>query len=69
MRQIQLICLFIRNNKQFIIYKTINISFVDKNKYQIKQIYKEKYYVNKNNFDKSIVIYQKIIRNRKKKLF
>nr|YP_010511869.1 hypothetical protein Ycf1 [Trischidium molle]UXL83193.1 hypothetical protein Ycf1 [Trischidium molle] len=43
-----------KNDEQFIMYQTIGLSLIHKNKYQINQRYQEKSHVDKKNFDKSI---------------
>nr|YP_010962777.1 hypothetical protein RF1 [Senna marilandica]WNI02317.1 hypothetical protein RF1 [Senna marilandica] len=43
-----------KNHEQFIMYQTIGLSLIHKRKHQINQRYREKSYVDKKNFDKSI---------------
>nr|ADD30919.1 putative RF1 protein [Liquidambar styraciflua] len=52
--------LFIKNDGQFIMYQTISISLVHKSKHQTNQRCREKGYVDKNHFDKSIARHQRI---------
>nr|YP_009699698.1 Ycf1 [Grubbia tomentosa]QEJ87551.1 Ycf1 [Grubbia tomentosa]QEJ87721.1 Ycf1 [Grubbia tomentosa] len=58
--------LSVKNNGQFIMYQTVGISLVHKNKHQTNQRYQEKRYLDKKNFDKSIPKHQKIAGNRNK---
>nr|YP_010928423.1 Ycf1 protein [Lafoensia glyptocarpa]WKK47386.1 Ycf1 protein [Lafoensia glyptocarpa] len=58
--------LSIKNDGQFLIYQTINISLVHKSKPPINQRYREKSYIDKKNFDKSIARHQRMIENRDK---
>nr|YP_010398166.1 hypothetical chloroplast RF1 [Perrottetia racemosa]UQK92976.1 hypothetical chloroplast RF1 [Perrottetia racemosa] len=58
--------LSVKNDGQFIIYQTIGISLVHKNKHKINQKYQEKSYVDKNHFDESIARHQKMTENRDK---
>nr|YP_009670048.1 Ycf1 protein [Terminalia guyanensis]QCW95367.1 Ycf1 protein [Terminalia guyanensis] len=58
--------LSIKNDGQFIMYQTINISLVHKNKSLINQRYRERKYVDKNPFEKSIPRHQRMIENRNK---
>nr|YP_009460130.1 hypothetical chloroplast RF1 [Tapiscia sinensis]AUT81269.1 hypothetical chloroplast RF1 [Tapiscia sinensis] len=58
--------LSVKNDGQFIIYQTIGISLVHKNKHQINQKYQEKSYVDKKNFDESIARHQRMNENRDK---
>nr|YP_010743109.1 hypothetical chloroplast RF19 [Crateva religiosa]WES81969.1 hypothetical chloroplast RF19 [Crateva religiosa] len=51
--------LSVKNDGQLIIYRTIAISLVHKNKHQISQRYKKKNYIDKKSFDKSITKYKK----------
>nr|YP_011009775.1 hypothetical chloroplast RF19 [Sieruela rutidosperma]WPW43035.1 hypothetical chloroplast RF19 [Sieruela rutidosperma] len=51
--------LSVKHDGQLIIYRTIGISLVHKNKYQISQRYKKKSYIDKKNLDKSITKYNK----------
>nr|YP_010615431.1 Ycf1 protein [Moringa peregrina]QCW94828.1 Ycf1 protein [Moringa oleifera]QWL14912.1 hypothetical chloroplast RF19 [Moringa oleifera]WAS38187.1 Ycf1 protein [Moringa oleifera]WAS38271.1 Ycf1 protein [Moringa peregrina] len=57
--------LSVKNDGQFIIYQTIGISLIHKNKHQIqiKQRYQEKGYVDKKNFDESIARHQRMPEN------
>nr|YP_009769977.1 Ycf1 [Erythrophleum suaveolens]QIT00679.1 Ycf1 [Erythrophleum suaveolens] len=43
-----------KNHEQFSMYQTISVSLIHKRKHQINQRYREKRYVDKKNFDKSI---------------
>nr|YP_010514197.1 hypothetical protein Ycf1 [Strongylodon macrobotrys]UXL85850.1 hypothetical protein Ycf1 [Strongylodon macrobotrys] len=43
-----------KNNKQFLMYQTMGLSLIHKNKSKIYKKYPEKIHVNKKNFDKSI---------------
>nr|AEX58511.1 hypothetical chloroplast RF19 [Theobroma grandiflorum] len=58
--------LSVKNDGQFILYQTISISLVHKNKHQINQRYQEKNYIDKNNFDESITRHQKMTENKDK---
>nr|DBA44673.1 TPA_asm: hypothetical protein RF1 [Batis maritima] len=58
--------LSVKNDGYSIIYRTIGISLVHKNKYKINQRYKEKSYIFKKNFDESMQRYQKLTKNRDK---
>ena len=58
--------LSVKNDGQFILYQTISISLVHKNKYQINQRYQEKNYIDKKNFDESIARHQKMTENKDK---
>jgi hypothetical protein len=58
--------LSIKNDGKFIMYQTINISLVHKNKSLINQRYRERKYVDKNPFEKSIPRHQRMIENRNK---
>lgn len=55
--------LSIKNDGQFLIYQTINISLVHKSKSPINQGYREKGYINKQNLDKSIARHQRMPEN------
>nr|WBU15029.1 hypothetical protein RF1 [Pterolobium punctatum] len=57
-----------KNHEQFIMYQTISLSLIHKRKHQIHQRYREKSYVDKKNFDKSIprTTDQKLTENKKK---
>nr|YP_010928843.1 Ycf1 protein [Tetrataxis salicifolia]WKK47806.1 Ycf1 protein [Tetrataxis salicifolia] len=58
--------LSIKNDGQFLIYQTINISLVLKSKPSINQRYREKSYSDKKNFDKFIGRHQIMPENREK---
>nr|UDF86746.1 hypothetical chloroplast RF1 [Lophomyrtus obcordata] len=58
--------LSIKNDGQFIIYQSLNISLVHKSKPQINQRYRKKSYVAKINLDKSIARHQRMAENRYK---
>nr|WKK48650.1 Ycf1 protein [Rotala rotundifolia] len=58
--------LSIKNDGQFIIYQTINLSLVHKSKSQINHRYREKSYIDKNHFEKSVVRHQGMSENREK---
>nr|WRK68093.1 hypothetical chloroplast RF1 [Microcos paniculata] len=58
--------LSVKNDGQFILYQTISISLVHKNKHQINQRYQEKNYIDKKNFDESIARHQKLTENKDK---
>nr|YP_010180423.1 Ycf1 [Cadaba farinosa]QVD39842.1 Ycf1 [Cadaba farinosa] len=51
--------LSVKNDGQLILYRTVGISLVHKNKHQISQRYKKKSYIDKKSFDKSITKYKK----------
>nr|YP_009127251.1 hypothetical chloroplast RF19 [Libidibia coriaria]AHY32866.1 hypothetical chloroplast RF19 [Libidibia coriaria] len=57
-----------KNHEQFIMYQTISLSLIHKRKHQINQRYREKSYVDKKNFDKSITrtTDQKLTENKEK---
>nr|UPX88227.1 hypothetical chloroplast RF1 [Excentrodendron hsienmu] len=59
--------LSVKNDGQFILYQTISISLVHKNKHQINQRYQEQNYIDKNNFDESVARHQKMTENKDKK--
>nr|YP_010628905.1 Ycf1 [Begonia fissistyla]WBN95788.1 Ycf1 [Begonia fissistyla] len=61
---IQPVRLSVKNDEQFIMYQTIGISLVHKNKFQRNQ---EKSYGDKNSFDEPIAIHQKRTENGYKK--
>nr|YP_008578231.1 hypothetical chloroplast RF1 [Stockwellia quadrifida]AGC59640.1 hypothetical chloroplast RF1 [Stockwellia quadrifida] len=63
---IEPIPLSIKNDEQFFMYQSINISLFHKSKPQINQIYREKSYVAKINLDKSIARHQIMAENRYK---
>nr|YP_009767626.1 component of inner membrane protein importcomplex [Duparquetia orchidacea]QIS98244.1 component of inner membrane protein importcomplex [Duparquetia orchidacea] len=58
--------LSIKNDEQFIMYQTINLSLIHKNKHpiQINQTYREKSHVDKKNFYESITRHQKMTENK-----
>nr|WRW11285.1 Ycf1 protein [Kostermansia malayana] len=56
----------LKNDGQVILYQTISISLVHKNKHQINQRYQEKNYIDKKNFDESIARHQKMTENKDK---
>nr|YP_009698083.1 Ycf1 [Cornus peruviana]QEJ85090.1 Ycf1 [Cornus peruviana] len=58
--------LFVKNDGQFIMYQTLGISLVHKSKHKPNKRYREKEYLDKNNFDESIPKHQKITENRDK---
>lgn len=58
--------LSVKNDGQYILYQTISISLVHKNKHQLNQRYQEKNYIDKNNFDESIARHQKLTENKDK---
>nr|YP_009967834.1 hypothetical chloroplast RF1 [Sida szechuensis]QMX76750.1 hypothetical chloroplast RF1 [Sida szechuensis] len=58
--------LSVKNDGQFILYQTISISLVHKNKHQINQRYQEKNYIDKKNFHESIARHQKMTENKDK---
>nr|YP_010539011.1 hypothetical chloroplast RF1 [Datisca cannabina]UYF12872.1 hypothetical chloroplast RF1 [Datisca cannabina] len=58
--------LSVKNDGQFIMYQTIGISLVHKNKHQITERYQEKRYADKKNLDESIAIHNKTTENRYK---
>nr|YP_010158315.1 hypothetical protein RF1 [Heritiera javanica]QRG30339.1 hypothetical protein RF1 [Heritiera javanica] len=58
--------LSVKNDGQFILYQTISISLVHKNKQEINQRYQEKNYIDKKNFDESIARHQKMTENKDK---
>nr|YP_009715767.1 hypothetical chloroplast RF1 [Zenia insignis]QGL08880.1 hypothetical chloroplast RF1 [Zenia insignis]QIT02172.1 Ycf1 [Zenia insignis] len=55
-----------KNDEQFIMYQTIGLSLIHKNKHQINQRYREKSYVDRRNLDKSIPRDQKMTENKEK---
>nr|YP_009892864.1 Ycf1.2 [Biscutella vincentina]QKK39237.1 Ycf1.2 [Biscutella vincentina] len=59
--------LSVKNDGQLIIYRTIGISLVHKNKQKISNRYKKKSYIDKQKMQKSITKYQNKTVNRKKK--
>nr|QFQ43741.1 hypothetical chloroplast RF1 [Medinilla lanceata] len=58
--------LFIKNDGQFLMYQTLNVSLVHKSKHQLNQSYQEKHYIDRNNYTNYIVRHpnQRIIENR-----
>ena len=58
--------LSVKNDGKFIMYQTINILLVHKRKQQINQRYRKKNYIDKKNFNESIVINQSLTRNKDK---
>nr|WKL06535.1 hypothetical protein RF1 [Corchoropsis crenata var. hupehensis] len=64
---IEPIRLSVKNDGQFILYQTISISLVHKNKHQINERYQEQNYIDKNYFDESIARHQKMTENKDKK--
>nr|QKK49495.1 Ycf1.2 [Stevenia cheiranthoides] len=58
--------LSLQNDGQLIIYRTIGISLVHKNKHKISKRYKKKSYIDKKKIEKSITKYQKKTVNKKK---
>nr|QKV44352.1 hypothetical chloroplast RF1 [Daphniphyllum macropodum] len=58
--------LSVKNDGQFIMYQTISISLVHKRKHPTNKKCREKRYVDKNNFDKSIARHQNITGNSDK---
>nr|UHY41559.1 hypothetical chloroplast RF19 [Cardamine bulbifera]UHY41813.1 hypothetical chloroplast RF19 [Cardamine bulbifera]UNZ98139.1 hypothetical chloroplast RF19 [Cardamine bulbifera] len=58
--------LSVQNDGQLIIYRTIGISLVHKNKHKKSQRYKKKSYIDKKKIEKSITKYQNKTVNRKK---
>nr|YP_010994593.1 hypothetical protein RF1 [Disanthus cercidifolius]WOZ13325.1 hypothetical protein RF1 [Disanthus cercidifolius] len=58
--------LSVKNDGQFIMYQTISLSLVHKNKHQTNQQCGEKRYIDTKNFEKSIARYQKITGNSDK---
>nr|YP_009230964.1 ycf1 [Arabidopsis cebennensis]CUA65293.1 ycf1 [Arabidopsis cebennensis] len=58
--------LSVQNDGQLIIYRTVGISLVHKNKHKISKRYKKKSYIDKKIFEKSITKYQNKTVNRKK---
>nr|YP_009669950.1 Ycf1 protein [Salvertia convallariodora]YP_009669964.1 Ycf1 protein [Salvertia convallariodora]QCW95269.1 Ycf1 protein [Salvertia convallariodora]QCW95283.1 Ycf1 protein [Salvertia convallariodora] len=58
--------LSIKNNGQFIIYRTLNVLLVHKSKTKVNQRYREKSYTDKNYLDKSIARHQRMTENRDK---
>nr|YP_010415400.1 hypothetical chloroplast RF19 [Elsholtzia byeonsanensis]URY63350.1 hypothetical chloroplast RF19 [Elsholtzia byeonsanensis] len=58
-----------KKDGQFIMYQTIGISLLHKNKYQVNQKYQEQRYVSRKNFDETISPHQRKIENRSKNHF
>lgn len=58
--------LSIKRDGQFLLYQTITISRVHKNKHQTNQRYQEKRNVDKNGLEKSIARHEKLVGNRDK---
>nr|YP_010583691.1 hypothetical protein RF1 [Hippomane mancinella]UGY85785.1 hypothetical protein RF1 [Hippomane mancinella] len=58
--------LSVKNDGQFILYQTVGILLVHKNKQEINQKYRENFYVDKKNFTESIERHSNIIGNRDK---
>nr|QFQ38366.1 hypothetical chloroplast RF1 [Fordiophyton huizhouense] len=58
--------LSIKNDGQFLMYQTLNISLVHKSEYQLNQSYREKHYIDRNNYTNYIVRHpnQRITENR-----
>nr|UTM94595.1 Ycf1 protein [Kerriothyrsus sp. 795] len=58
--------LSIKNDGQFLMYQTLNVSLVHKSNYQLNQSYREKHYIDRNNYTNYIVKHpnQRITENR-----
>nr|QFQ46177.1 hypothetical chloroplast RF1 [Driessenia glanduligera] len=58
--------LSIKNDGQFLMYQTLNVSLVHKSEYQLNQSYREKYYIDRTNYTNYIVRHpnQRITENR-----
>nr|QFQ49452.1 hypothetical chloroplast RF1 [Phyllagathis gymnantha] len=58
--------LSIKNDGQFLMYQTLNVSLVHKSEYQLNQSYREKHYIDRNNYTNYIVRHpnQRITENR-----
>nr|UTM98991.1 hypothetical chloroplast RF1 [Phyllagathis sp. 814] len=58
--------LSIKNDGQFLMYQTLNVSLVHKSEYQLNQSYREKHYIDGNNYTNYIVRHpnQRITENR-----
>nr|YP_010552451.1 Ycf1 protein [Allomorphia sulcata]UTM95547.1 Ycf1 protein [Allomorphia sulcata] len=58
--------LSIKNDDQFLMYQTLNVSLVHKSEYQLNQSYREKHYIDRNNYTNYIVRHpnQRITENR-----
>nr|QRG01088.1 hypothetical protein RF1 [Satyrium nepalense var. ciliatum] len=63
---IEPICLSIRRDGKYIIYQTIDISLVDKKKHQTNKKYTKKGYIEKKEFEKSIIRHSNIFFSREK---
>nr|YP_009318770.1 Ycf1 [Bertolonia acuminata]APA17802.1 Ycf1 [Bertolonia acuminata] len=63
---IEPVCLSIKDDDQFLMYQTLNISLVHKSKHQLNQSYREKHYIDRNNYNNYIVRQpnQRITENR-----
>nr|WFQ82267.1 hypothetical chloroplast RF1 [Melastoma malabathricum subsp. normale] len=47
--------LSIKNDSQFLMYQTLNVSLIHKSKHQLNQSYREKHYIDRNNYNNYIV--------------
>nr|YP_009319024.1 Ycf1 [Graffenrieda moritziana]APA18057.1 Ycf1 [Graffenrieda moritziana] len=58
-----------KNDSQFLMYQTLNLSLVHKSKHQVNQSYREQHYIERNNYNNYIVRHpnQRITENRVKK--
>nr|YP_010592926.1 hypothetical protein RF1 [Phyllagathis chongzuoensis]WAB65551.1 hypothetical protein RF1 [Phyllagathis chongzuoensis] len=58
--------LSIKNDGQFLMYQTLNVSLVHKSEYRLNQSYREKHYIDRNNYTNYIVRHpnQRITENR-----
>nr|YP_009319956.1 Ycf1 [Triolena amazonica]APA18988.1 Ycf1 [Triolena amazonica] len=58
--------LSIKNDSQFLMYQTLNVSLVHKSKHQLNQSYREKHYIDRNNYNNFIVRHpnQRLTENR-----
>nr|QFQ42061.1 hypothetical chloroplast RF1 [Phyllagathis elattandra] len=58
--------LSIKNDGQFLMYQTLNVSLVHKSEYQLNQSYREKHYIDRNNYTNYIIRHpnQRITENR-----
>nr|YP_009737634.1 Ycf1 [Blastus pauciflorus]QHV41488.1 Ycf1 [Blastus pauciflorus] len=58
--------LSLKNDGQFLMYQTLNVSLVHKSEYQLNQSYREKHYIDRNNYTNYIVRHpnQRITENR-----
>nr|QFQ38786.1 hypothetical chloroplast RF1 [Sonerila cantonensis] len=63
--------LSIKNDGQFLMYQTLNVSLVHKSEYQLNQSYREKHYIDRNNYTNYIGRHrnQRIAENRDYSLF